>query len=413
MHILFLSANDFKEKSIQIIRKTPEAFVDAGHEVTYIVLRDYSKTSSYFYEKEINPEGIKVIRKPAPFIGLRNFFHQYNFLVTILTQLAAYKGAYLLYKLAQKELKSNKVDVIYGYEVQGVNAIRLLKRRRKLRGIKVVTRFQGTWISKYLKENNKLKLALNYDDITALKTHTDLCIMTDDGTEGDYALESLRSPAFNSLRFWVNGVDQLIQKETEYADLVKRFNPNGDKQIVLSVCRLEPWKRVDRIIEVIKESVYTHHCTSILYIVIGEGSESNKLKALAQKWKLTDYIHFEGAVDNCKVKQYLNMADYFFSTYDLSNVGNPLLEAIRTHNIIFTLNNGTTAQWIKHKQNGFIYNINEKLIVNMSQDFCQLLKDEKLRKSIIEEIVKTEKLKLWTWQERFEAEVKEVESLIK
>jgi len=31
---------DFKEKSIQVIRKTPEAYIEAGWDVHYVVARD-------------------------------------------------------------------------------------------------------------------------------------------------------------------------------------------------------------------------------------------------------------------------------------------------------------------------------------------------------------------------------------
>jgi len=49
--ILFLSALDFKEKSIQVIRKTPEAYLKYGWKVFYVVARDNSKYGNYFYVK--------------------------------------------------------------------------------------------------------------------------------------------------------------------------------------------------------------------------------------------------------------------------------------------------------------------------------------------------------------------------
>ena len=58
--ILFLSALDFKEKSIQVIRKTPEAYAAAGGDVDYIVARDDVKNGNYSYEEVINPQNINV-----------------------------------------------------------------------------------------------------------------------------------------------------------------------------------------------------------------------------------------------------------------------------------------------------------------------------------------------------------------
>lgn len=134
---------------------------------------------------------------------------------------------------------------------------------------------------------------------------------------------------------------------------------------------------------------------------------------LVCEYDLENHIIFIGAVKHEEVMNYMHCADIFFSTYDSSNVGNPLLEAIRSHRIIFTLDNGDTSSWIKHKENGFIYPINDNLTDQMAQDVIKLLNDKKLQKTIIKNITKTEKAKLWTWEERFKAEINEVKKLLK
>ena len=124
--ILFLSANDFKEKSIQVIRKTPEAYVKAGWDVTYIVARDNSKSGNYFYEKEINPEGVNVIRFEMPMKVLKDKITNQTFR-TIVSKIAGYITVFKLAYLGKKILKEKKIDIIYGYEVHGVLATYLLK----------------------------------------------------------------------------------------------------------------------------------------------------------------------------------------------------------------------------------------------------------------------------------------------
>ena len=59
--ILFISGIDFKEKSIQVIRKTPEAYVKRGWDVHYLVLRDVSKRGNYYYEEPLNPSGVQSV----------------------------------------------------------------------------------------------------------------------------------------------------------------------------------------------------------------------------------------------------------------------------------------------------------------------------------------------------------------
>jgi len=411
MHILFLSANDFKEKSIQVLRKTPEAYAAKGHKVSYIVLRDYSKAGNYYYEKEINPEGIRTIRLAMPLNGLRNSLAHTAFL-TIATQLSAYFGVLRLFKYAKRLLKNETVDIIYGYETQGVNAVSLLRLFKKTGNAKIVSRFQGSWISKYLKEKNRLKLLLNYDDILALKSYADLCIMTNDGTEGDYAMEQLRSKALPQLRFWVNGVDKTDVPKKNLQALQEKFNPQGKKMVFCSVSRLEPWKRVDRILYVLSLLVREHSYTDFTYLILGEGSEKQTYEKLSKKLGISDYVQFIGAVEHKKVQEFLCLADVFFSTYDLSNVGNPLLEAIRAHQIIFTLNNGTTSDWIQHKKNGFIYSPNKEFPHMMAKDLHQICIDEAFRDNILLAIKKSEE-KLWTWDERLNREVTDVTALVK
>lgn len=409
--ILFLSALDFKEKSIQVIKKTPEAFVKAGWEVHYVVGRDTSKYGNYFYENVVNPEGIKVYRFEWPLRFFRDNIKN-HMIRTFLNKLSSY---FVILKLAYygaKILKNYKIDIVYGYEIHGVLAANILKILKKIKKQKIVSRFQGTFYIIIIKQKHYLKAISNWEHFLALKLPSDLCIMTDDGTQGDQALKYVRSKSLHNMKFWVNGVDE--QKLSPYEIEIFKMDQNlstGDK-ILLTVCRLEKWKRVDRCVRVLEILVKKYNLKKIKYYIVGEGKERGSLEELVREKNLLDHVIFVGAVKHEEVKKYLNIADIFISTYDSSNVGNPLLEAIRANKIIFTLNNGDTNKWIQHEVNGFIYDIDENLYENMAKDIYRVLFDYSLRNKIIDNIKKTEKEKLWTWEERMNAEVLEVEKLI-
>jgi len=113
------------------------------------------------------------------------------------------------------------------------------------------------------------------------------------------------------------------------------------------------------------------------------------------------------------VSNYLAAADVFFSFYDLSNVGNPLLEAIRSEKIIMTLKNGDTPKWISHKVNGFIYDPNSDFIDQVSDDLNGMITDSELIAQLKEGVKNLSKEKLWTWPERLNAEVNAVEDLLR
>jgi len=279
--------------------------------------------------------------------------------------------------------------------------------------MKIVSRFQGTWMTSYLRDGNWLKRLLNIDDVIALKSRADLCIMTNDGTDGNEAMRRLKSKALHNLKFWINGVDEQKLNADAYSELKSMYNPDGSKCIVLSVSRMESWKRVDRILDVIACAVKKQGAKNLLYIAAGEGSMLAQYQHRVSEEGLEKHVVFTGALPHEEVKKYLNVADVFISTYDLSNVGNPLLEAIRANKIIFTLNNGATGEWIRHRENGFIYNVDEHVIENMATDLVALMQDESFKTRIRSNVEKTEEEKLWTWQERMDAEVKAVEDLFK
>jgi glycosyltransferase involved in cell wall biosynthesis len=132
---------------------------------------------------------------------------------------------------------------------------------------------------------------------------------------------------------------------------------------------------------------------------------------LAKHLGLSENILFMGSVSNSVVKNYLECADYFISTYDSSNVGNPLLEAISANKIIFTLNNGDTGDWISSGINGFIYDIDDTLLTAMAKDMFNVIQDNKLRAKLIEGVKNTAATKLWSWDERLKAEINAVDSL--
>lgn len=408
--ILFLSALDFKEKSIQVIRKTPEAYINNGWNVFYIVARDNSKKGNYFYEKEIDLPGAKLVRFYFPLSKFRSKINLKT-LNTIISKIDTFLVIIKLSYYGSKVLNENKIDIIYGYEGPGVLAVRILNFFRKTKKSKIVTRFQGTWLTKYFKDKQILKIIFYFDFILALRTKASLCIMTDDGTQGDYIFKKLNPKAINNFRFWTNGVDEQKLSLNDYSDLVSKFKKNGEF-IMLSVSRLENWKKVERNILIFSKLIKNYNLKNIKYIIVGDGNQKDKYQELVVKEGIENYVYFTGGLINSEVKRYLNLSDIFISMYDLSNVGNPLLEAIRANKIIFTLNNGDTGKWINHYKNGFIYNINENLYDNVAKDIYTLLNDNKLQEVIKENIILTEKEKLRNWEERMREEVQTVEGLL-
>ncbi len=407
--ILFLSALDFKEKSIQVIRKTPEAYRDADWNVHYVVARDTSRHGNYFYEQIINVDGIQIYRFNFPLQTLRDLTTS-RYPQLLLTRFIVLLTIFRLAWVGAKILRNTKVDVIYGYEIQGVWAMQILKFFRLAQNAKRVSRFQGTFLNEMIEAKQYARMLFNYDLCFALWWKSNLCIMTNDGTEGDKAVKKIKSRNLEVFKFWVNGVDHHTFEASEVAKIRKQIGMD-DGVIFLSVSRLVGWKRVDRALKALAVLKSKYNIIKFKYWIVGEGQEKEKLEKLAIDLGIGENVFFIGAVSNLAVKNYLEAADYFISTYDSSNVGNPLLEAIRASKIIFTLRNGDTGSWIEHGVNGFIYNVDEKIFESMAYDMSRVIQDEKLRHILWDGVKHTSRKQLWTWSERFKAELEAVSGL--
>jgi glycosyltransferase involved in cell wall biosynthesis len=410
--ILFLSIMDFTDSGIQVVRLTPEYFAKNGWNVYYVVTRDISKNGSYHYQNLVNPLDVTVHRTamPSSHIGesLKN-----HVLKTIYSKLRGYLAILKIAWHGHGVLKNHKIDVIYGGGPHGVLAARLLKIICYQKKLFTVSRFYGVWdiYSKNILEHRWFKLLLNFDVLAALYFRADLKIITNDGTQGNKALSWIRPQTLDSFRFYVNGTDKTVLNESELNEL-RRSLAIENVFTVVCITRLVSIKRIDRCIQVAASVVHKCGMHNFKMLIVGDGVERNRFEKLAHDLGIADNIVFIGAVDNRHVKNYLAISNVFLSMYDVSNVGNPLLEAIRANKIIFTLNNGDTSMWIQHGVNGFIYDVDVGMIDRMAQDMAALAHNSDLQDTIKRNIMITESKMLWSWEERLQVELTEVEKLV-
>ena len=405
MRILFVSAIDFKEKFIQVIRKTPEYYAKKGVEVDYVVARDNLLTGNYFYEDEIAPEGVDVYRVYWPFPKMRARLPRYPSL--ILTKLASILVVLKLILKSRLAIKKNDYDVVYGYEIQGVIAVALMRKLGLVKNMKVISRFQGSFLNEMIEGKQYARLAFNFDALVAMKCKCDLMVLTDDGTKANQAVEKI-SPKAKYI-FVPNGVDIPDKNNSGQCELL--VEKQEEVLIFVSVSRLVGWKRVDRCLDLFKEIMDSYEGDAE-YWVLGDGEERSELEERASKLGLRNKVKFLGAVKQSEVFGLLGQADVFLSMYDHSNVGNPLFEAMRLNKLIVTLDNGDTGLWIKHGFNGFIYNPNNLKFNQVSADVLAALSNAEQYANILHNLKLTADEKLWTWDERLLFEFNEVSQLL-
>jgi glycosyltransferase involved in cell wall biosynthesis len=306
---------------------------------------------------------------------------------------------------AARLTRSNRYDLLYGYEVHGVLAQRLVRRRDRL---PLVARFQGTVMHPYL--GHPLSLARRYEEVLALRAPAGLYVMTDDGTQGDEVLERLNPGSAGKVRFWRNGLDLNNLRPPSPGEAASARVALGlapEDFVLVTAARLARWKRIDRAIDAL--ALLLRRGVQARLLVVGDGEERANLQAQAQALRVQDAVRFAGAVPQADVQRYLWAADVFLSLNELSNVGNPLLEAMLSGRCILTLDEGDTADLIRNGETGILLRAGEPGAI--ADALATLAANPGQRRQLAEEAAAFAQLSFWSWEQRMDAEVDAVEAL--
>ncbi len=163
----------------------------------------------------------------------------------------------------------------------------------------------------------------------------------------------------NKIRVIYNSVDFINNNSinTQAVENIKDKYGNNAK-IVVTACRLTPWKGVDGIIKILpqlKEKV-----GDINFLVLGQGQELNNLKQLASKFKVESSVHFLGKVNHNEILNYFKVADLFILNTNYEGLSHTLLEAMRARTPIVTTNIGGNPEVIDNGKNGLLVNYNNQ-----------------------------------------------------
>lgn len=344
---------------------------------------------------------IEIIRFDAKWIKKLFKFRKIGFFASAIWWLYFQIKSFLIgYRTAKKE----KIDIFYAYEIAGVPVTKILSLIFRK---PIISRFQGTILAPWI--NKKLWKIRFWQHILAFKIPVNLLIMANDGTRGNLVLKNLKVN-MSKVKFWMNGVDKDIYiPDFNKDNFGQELGIKSDEKILLTISRLENWKRLDRIIGVMPKIIQEY--SNIKLLIVGDGAERNKLEKLTANLQLNDFINFLGALPHQELKKYYNLADIFISLYDLSNIGNPLLEAMSCGKCIITLDVGDTNKFIKNDENGILIEQNE--LEKISKIVVELLRNNTRRQNLANNAKKFADRYFWTWKKRIATELSVVNNLLK
>jgi glycosyltransferase involved in cell wall biosynthesis len=371
--------------------RTVQAYLNAGHEVHLITLDPSTRCfeAPNFHVHVVAGEIAWLPKRLAV------YYLRYN---VVFPLAALFRFLVLLFRKG--------VDLIYGYEVDGILAALPMSR---LSGRPLVSRFQGTVLAPLLEPGTPLKAKLPYvSHFLGFKVLADLAIMTDDGTLGDQVMRKLNPRLAARTKFWRNGIDPR-PPEMDVRPIRSEATIAPGARVLLTVSRLVGWKRVDRAIAAlpaILESV-----PDVALVIVGDGPEKDRLRALAVERGVERSVYFRGNVPHSQVFSCYDDAEVFLSLYDLSNLGNPLLEAMRCGKPIITIRNGGTGTVIEHGVNGIL--LDNGTPSEVAGAVVSLLHDPSERARLGRNAACYAQNHFWTWDERMREELAAVQALLK
>jgi glycosyltransferase involved in cell wall biosynthesis len=189
-----------------------------------------------------------------------------------------------------------------------------------------------------------------------------------------------------------------------------------DAFVMLTASRLATWKRIDRAVRAL--APVRAWVPGATLLVVGDGEERARLEALARSLGVADGVRFLGAVPQRDVMRYMHAADLFLAVADLSNVGNPLLEAMACGMCIVAVDAGDTRDVIRDGVTGRLVDsaqrsgIAKPLEERLTELIVTLAGNAEERQRLANGAAAYARDHFWTWDNRMSAEVAAVAELV-
>lgn len=271
-------------------------------------------------------------------------------------------------------------------------------------------RYYGTFLSRHLDENWFRFIFRNPLATLSYNLPKKFLLTTNDGTKGDKVHEKLCvCKRLYKFKYWLNGVNKvsnLLFSEDDIRGFLEKQKINKDTYLLVYPARYDPWKRQHKAIEILEElPVAIKSNIKLLFCGhVYDKSYFDELKTIAYLKGLSDNIILENVIPNNLLQIILKRSFVVLSFYELSNLGNALIEAAINGCAIMTINDGSTSFLIEHGKSGFLLNDDSFFSNKGKEILVSLINDEQYHQMIKTNIKEISDISFSTWEERCENE---------
>lgn len=318
-------------------------------------------------------------------------------------------GAYLFkhsaYKTCMKVAQEHPVSLVYGFEAMATPVARKVANQLD---VPLCTRFQGSFLKHALDAGTAEKLFPLHLRGTGVRS--DLCIMSNDGTQGEEVLLRLFHPP-ERIFFPLDGVSKDVhQPDIDIAGVWAEYDiPSKETtRVILTLSKLGAWKRHDRIIGAMPAIL--HEVPDAYLIITHRGPMRNQLEQYARDLGVAHRVIFTGPIPHTQIYLLLNACDLYLNCSDHSNLSNPVMEAMVCGKPVVSIDDGSLDGIVTHGENGVLVNL-PGIQEELPAQIAALLKDNARRAEMGRKARLFSETNLRSWEERMEAEVERVEGL--
>ena len=309
------------------------------------VTTNYSKIHSYdIFMPYVNGGFLGFIRKNLSF--LVNLYYQNRLKSKIVKD---FEGLLL------------ESDVIIGYEAN----MAFLAKSLSVKYNKVyINKYQGTILA--VANRSIVKAMLYYPTLFWGINSSNLCLMVDDGTDGKYWANKKGN---TKVRFKPHGVG--------VEDYEENVNPENKclKFTIFNNASGSTWKRPDRIIRALA-LLNKDDLMRLNFLTTYSGPDLNDLKTYVRELGLENSVEFRHDLGHVDCNNMIRQASLVVMTNDLSNLGNPILEAIYFNKPFITLDDGSVSRICKEAEGGAYIKLSNSMDMELSKLISRYINDD-------------------------------------